>query len=73
MKGGLDLPNLVDQPNLKALIKKWIQAKRKVPFDLGSCYMIPKVKMLTVVYVYKLFIYNVNKRVIICINNSNYK
>ena len=50
MKIGLDMPNLVDQPHLKSLIKGNECKLMKVPCDLRSCYMIPKVKMLTMIY-----------------------
>ena len=44
MQGGLELPNLVDQPYLKDLTKEVTKKLKLEPCDLGSCYMMPKVK-----------------------------
>ena len=44
MQGGLDIPNLVDQPYLNALTKEVTKNLKREPCDSGSCYMMPKVK-----------------------------
>ena len=52
MQGALEMPNLVELTLPKGLNKISDYKLKKEPCDSGSCYMMPKVKMLTVIYVY---------------------
>ena len=67
MQVGLEFPNLVEaNPYLKALIRSDYKLKRRV-----SCDMIPKVKVLTTVYIYIMWTKEQAYELIVVTVNTN--